>query len=193
MVMDFGSDANVNKIGDQYMFGPSVLVAPVYKYKARSRDVYFPSSSGWYDFYTGKFIEGGQKSEVDAPYERMPLFIREGSIIPVGPEISYTDEKPADPLTLYIYSGRDCAFTLYEDEGVNYNYEKGACSTIKFSYNNGSGEITIGDRNGNYDGMLKERTFNIIVVSKEKPAGFDPGNKPHIIVKYDGNKMVIHP
>ncbi len=125
MVMDFGSDLNVESIGDQYMFGPSLLVAPVYKYKARTREVYLPASCGWYDLYTGKYFTGGQKIDADAPYERMPLFVKEGSIIPVGPDIQYVDEKPADPLTLLVYTGRDCVFTLYEDEGINYNYEHG--------------------------------------------------------------------
>ncbi len=146
MVMDFGDDKEVLSLGDQYMFGPSILVAPVYKYGARSREVYFPASAGWYDLYSGDYIFGGHKLIVDAPYERMPLFVKEGSIIPVGPEIQYTDEKTGDPITLFVYSGRNCSFTLYEDEGTNYNYEKGACSTIKFSFDNASGELTIGDR-----------------------------------------------
>ncbi len=131
MVMDFGDDKEVLNIGDQYMFGPSILVAPVCRYKARSREVYFPSSSGWYDLYTGNYIFSGHKLQVDAPYERMPLFVREGSIIPAGPDIQFTDEKPGDPITLFVYSGRNCSFTLYEDEGTNYNYEKGDCSYHK--------------------------------------------------------------
>ena len=191
MVMDFGKDRNVTNIGDQYMFGPSILVAPVYEYKARSREVYLPSACGWYDFHSGNYIIGGKKTLADAPYEHIPLFIREGSIIPVGPEIQFTDEKPADTITLYIYTGRNCAFTLYEDEGINNNYESGACSTIKFSFNNETGELTIGERNGTYEGMLKERTFNIIWISKENPVGFEPDNTPHLMVRYDGNRIVM--
>jgi alpha-D-xyloside xylohydrolase len=191
MVMDFANDKNVEGIGDQYMFGPSLLVAPVYKYKATTREVYLPASCGWYDFYSGKFINGGSKIEADAPYERMPLFVKEGSIIPVGPEIQYTDEKPADPVTLYVYTGRDCAFTLYEDEGTNYNYEKGACSTIKFSYNNSVRELTIGDRYGEFNGMLKSRTFNIVWVTSEKPVAFDPEIVPDKSVTYEGKKLTI--
>ncbi len=167
MVMDFGGDKAVKSIGDQYMFGPSLMVAPVYKYKARSREVYFPSSCGWYDFYTGIYILGGHQLQVDAPFEQIPLFVREGSIIPFGPEIRFTDEKPADPITLYVYTGRNCAFTLYEDEGTNYNYEKGECSTIKFSYDESSGELTIGERNGEFNGMLNERVFNIVWITRD--------------------------
>jgi alpha-D-xyloside xylohydrolase len=191
MVMDFAGDNNVVSIGDQYMFGPSLLVAPVYTYRARTHNVYFPSLNGWYDLYSGKYIDGGQTLEVDAPYERMPLFVREGSIIPVGPEIQFTDEKPADPLTLFVYTGRDCAFTLYEDEGTNYNYEQGACSTIKFSYNNTTGELTIGERKGEFEGMLKSRTFNIVWIARDKPVPFDPEIRAHSSVVYDGEEIII--
>jgi alpha-D-xyloside xylohydrolase len=191
MVMDFDNDKNVESVGDQFMFGPSLLVAPVYRYKARTREVYFPASCGWYDFYTGKYIKGGQKLEVEAPYERIPLFVKEGSIIPVGPDIQYTDEKPADPLTLYVYTGRNCIFTLYEDEGTNYNYEKGECSTIKFAFNNETGDLTIGERKGEFYGMLKYRIFNIVWVTKERPVPFS-AEKPvnSAFVTYNGGQMV---
>jgi len=191
MVMDFGGDKAVKNLGDQYMFGPSLLAAPVYKYKARSRDVYFPSSCGWYDFYTGIYIIGGHKLQVDAPYDRIPLFVREGSIIPFGPEIMFTDEKPADPITLYIYTGRNCAFTLYEDEGTNYNYERGECSTVKFSYNESAGELTFGERNGQYKGMLDKRVFNIVWVTKNNHVTFDPELVPHASVTYNGEKLIV--
>jgi len=173
------------------MFGPSLLVAPVYKYRARSREVYFPVSCGWYDFYSGKYIRGGKRLNVSAPYERMPLFIKEGSIIPFGPEIQYTCEKPANPLTLYVYTGRDCAFTLYEDEGVNYNYEQGACSTIKFSFNNATGVLTIGERSGEFKGMLNTRTFKIIWITKDKPVPFDPEATPDATISYNGQRLVV--
>ena len=191
MIMDFGKDKNVTSVGNQYMFGPSLLVAPVYKYKVRTREVYFPSSCGWFDFYTGNHIFGGYKLQVNAPYEHIPLFVKEGSIIPVGPQIQFTREKPADPLTLYVYTGRDCAFTLYEDEGTNYNYEKGECSTIKFSYNEAEGILSIGERHGEFNGMLKERIFNIVWVSKDNPVPFDPEIIPNISVKYDGGMVAI--
>jgi len=191
MVMDFADDKKVESIGDQYMFGPSVLVAPVYRYKARSRPVYLPASCGWYDLYSGKYFKGGLEIDADAPYERMPLFIKEGSILPIGPEIQYTGEKPADPVTLYIYSGRDCAFTLYEDEDTNYNYEQGAWSTIKFSFDNETGQLTIGDRIGEYEGMLKSRTFKIKWISRDKPFPFDPDSRPDAVVTYEGRQIVI--
>ena len=191
MVMDFGSEPAVRSIGDQYMFGPSILVAPVYEYKARSRKVYFPSVCGWYDLYSGQFIPGGRYLDVKAPYEQIPLFIREGSIIPFGPEIEYTSQKPADPITLFVYTGRNASFTLYEDEGVNYGYERGEYSSIPLSYDETSGELTIGGRNGQYPGMILKRTFNIVWVTKTNNIEFDPDIKPHITVAYDGSRVVL--
>ena len=191
MAMDFGSEAAVRSTGDQYMFGPSILVAPVYEYKARSRKVYFPSVYGWYDLYSGQFIPGGRYLDVNAPYERIPLFIREGSIVPFGPEIEYTSQKPADPLTLFVYTGRNASFTLYEDEGVNYGYERGEFSSIQLSYDETSGELTIGERKGQYPGMLQKRTFNVVWVTRTNNIEFDIDMDPHTTVAYDGSRIVV--
>ena len=190
LVMDFTADTNVNSIGDQYMFGPALMVAPVYEYGARSRNMYFPAGCGWYDFYTGKYIAGGQQLEVDAPYERIPLYVREGAIIPYGPDMQYSDEKKAENITLYVFAGQDGAFTLYEDEGVNYNYEKGQYAMIPFTYNDAEGTLTIGDRQGEFAGMLTERTFNVVKVSKDQPKGFDL-NAKGTVVKYDGKAQTV--
>ena len=165
LVMDF-KDEEVLNIGDTYMFGPAFLVAPVYEYGARTRDVYFPECEGWYDFYTNKFVEGGAVRTVDAPYDRMPLYVRAGSIVPVGPEIQWSDEKAADVIDLYVYQGADGHFTLYEDENVNYNYEKGLCSMIEFSYNERMKLLSIEERSGEFPGMLEDRVFNVIPVSE---------------------------
>jgi len=191
LVMDFNGDKKVENISDQYLFGPSLMVAPVYQYKARTREVYFPAANGWYDLYSGKYTEGGQKISVDAPYERMPLFVKEGSIVPFGPEIQYAGEKQADVITLYIYTGKDAEFTLYEDEGVNYNYEKGAFNTILFKYEEQSGKLTIGDATGTFEGMLKSRTFNIVWVSKDKPVAFDLSQKTDATVTYEGKTIEV--
>ncbi len=189
LVMDFTADKTVRNIGDEYMFGPAFLVAPVYTYGARSRDVYFPAGSIWYDFYNGKAIDGGQTLDVAAPYERMPLFVRSGSIVPVGPEMQYSDEKPAENITLYVYAGEDGEFTLYEDENVNYNYEKGQYAMIPMTYNDATGELTIGERKGEFPGMLKNRTFDVVKVSKDRPQGYKNGKG--IVVKYDGSKQTV--
>ena len=184
LVMDFMADRNVENIGDAYMFGPSFLVAPVYEYGARTRDVYFPECGGWYDFYSNEFIAGGQAKTVDAPYSRMPLYVRAGSVVPFGPEIQWSDQKPADVIDLYVYKGCDGSFTLYEDENVNYNYEKGLCSMIDFSYDEEAEVLVISKRRGEFPGMLEERVFNVIPVSK------DGKGKPHK-VKYSGSEIHV--
>jgi alpha-D-xyloside xylohydrolase len=171
-------------IGDEYMFGPSFLVAPVYEYGARSREVYFPECAGWYDFYSNEFVEGGAAMDVAAPYERMPLFVRAGSIVPCGPEIQWTDQKPADVIDLYVYKGADASFTLYEDENVNYNYEKGAYSVIEFVYDEDTETLAIEKRRGEFPGMLQDRAFNIIPISK------DGVGKPQTI-KYEGLSVKV--
>ncbi len=166
LVMDFMADANVTNIGDTYMFGPAFLVAPVYEYGAREREVYFPSCEGWYDFYTNEFHNGGVVEKVVAPYERMPLYVRAGSIVPCGPEIQWSDEKQPDVIDIYVYMGADGEFTLYEDENVNYNYEKDMFSKIRFSYNDKMRLLSIEEREGEFPGMLVDRTFRVIPVSK---------------------------
>jgi alpha-D-xyloside xylohydrolase len=189
--MDFATDESVKNIADQFMFGPSILVNPVYEYEKRNRQVYLPDTNGWYDFYTGKFLEGGQTITADAPYETLPLYIKEGSIIPAGPEIQYTAQKPADPITLFVYTGKDASFTLYEDENINYNYEKGAFTQINMNYDENSGTITIADRKGSFAGMLKTRTFQIIVISKKNPAGMNFNQAPVKIINYNGKKITF--
>jgi len=184
LVMDFMNDEAVANIGDTYMFGPAFLVAPVYEYGARSREVYFPECKGWYDFYSNEFVEGGQAMTVAAPYDRMPLYVRAGAIVPFGPEIQWSDEKPADVIDLYVYQGADGEFTLYEDENVNYNYEKGAYSKIAFSYDDRMKLLSIEEREGEFPGMLEERTFNIIPVSKN-------GVGKTQTVKYNGLSMKV--
>jgi len=170
LVMDFPGDAKVREISDQYMFGSALMACPVYAYGARNRKAYFPGNEVWYDLYSGSYIAGNQTISVDAPYERMPLFVRAGSIVPFGPEIMYSDEKQPETITLFVYGGRDGSFTLYEDEGVNYNYEKGDYATIPFIYNDANKTLEIGERKGMFNGMLKQRMFNIVYVDQEKPA-----------------------
>ncbi|MCV9385113.1 TIM-barrel domain-containing protein [Reichenbachiella ulvae] len=190
LAMDFTSDKNVYDIGDQYMFGPSLMVAPVYEYQAREREVYLPQSAGWYDVYTGKFFDGGQKIVAEADYERMPMFAKAGSILTFGPEIEYTTEKPADPITVVVYAGEDVTFDLYEDEGTNYNYEKGQYTNINLSWSEADQTLTIGDREGSFSGMLEQRTFRVIVVSKDQPGSIDDLSD-YKEVKYDGSSTEV--
>ncbi|MBS0010727.1 MAG: DUF5110 domain-containing protein, partial [Bacteroidales bacterium] len=191
LVMDFAGDKRVHDIKNQYMFGPALMVNPLTEYKARKRDVYLPSSSGWYDFFSGMFYEGGQNLRADAPYSSMPLFVREGSIIPFGPEIQYTSEKAADPLSLFIYAGADGTFTLYEDEGLNNNYLKGAYCLIPFTWNDADHTLKIGERQGEFPGMLRERSINVILVSEEKAVKPDFDAVPDKVIQYDGEEITV--
>lgn len=190
LVMDFPGDNNVINISDQYMFGPAIMACPVYEYKARSREVYFPSNEGWYDLFTGDFIEGGQTLTVDAPYDKIPLYASAGSIIPYGPEMMHSNEKQAEEITLYVYAGKDGSFTLYEDEGVNYNYENGEFANITFIFNDADKTLEIGDRQGDFAGMLKERTFNIVYVNESNPVALDFDTEG-IVVEYNGVEQTI--
>jgi alpha-D-xyloside xylohydrolase len=193
LVMDFQADANVFNIGDQYMFGPAFLVNPVTSYQARSRSVYLPKTpGGWYDFWTGKSFDSAQTIDAPAPYDAIPIFVRAGSIVPFGPEIQYVGEKPADPLTFYIYSGADGDFTLYEDDGQSYKYEKGAFTEIPFHWNNASQTLTVGKYKGSFDGMLKNRTFQFVLISKSNPVGFSFMPEATHSVKYQGNAMQVN-
>jgi alpha-D-xyloside xylohydrolase len=192
LVMDFQNDVKARDITDEYMFGPAFLVSPVTTYQARSRSVYLPPTSGnWYNFWTGAYTEGGQTIDAPAPYDALPLFIRAGSIIPFGPELQYTGEKPADPVTLYVYVGADSAFTLYEDDGLTYGYEKGAFARIPIGWDDVTRTLTIGKRAGKFPGMLAKRTFNVVLVTKHKPAGFSFTPKADQTVTYRGKEVKV--
>jgi alpha-D-xyloside xylohydrolase len=190
LVMDF-NDKKVQDIGDQFMFGPALLINPVTAYKARTRSVYLPAGAEWYDLYRGTFFKGGQQIKAEAPFTYSPIYIKSGSIIPIGPEIQYSDEKAADPIRLYVYTGQDGQFTLYEDANVTYDYEKGAFATIEFKYNDKDKTLTIGERQGAYEGMPKQRSFEILWITKENKRGMDFNIKPDQVVKYDGKKQTI--
>ncbi|MFH1195870.1 MAG: TIM-barrel domain-containing protein, partial [bacterium] len=191
LVMDFGYDTKVKNIGDQFMFGPSILINPVYEYKARARQLYLPAGTGWYEMKSGQYYCGGVNIKVDAPYTDIPIFIKQGSIIPCGPELQYVSEKPADPIRLFVYTGSDASFELYEDEGTNYNYEKGHFTVIPITYNEANHTLTIGDRKGKFNGMLESRTFEIVLISSENPSGLNFEIKPDEVVNYNGSSIKI--
>jgi len=191
LAMDFAADTAVLNIGDQYMFGPALLVNPVCEYRKTERALYLPQCAGWYDLYSGKWYAGGQKITAEAPYERMPLFVKAGSILPFGPELQYTAEKPADTITLNIYTGADASFNLYEDEGANYNYEKGAFSIIPVKYTEATGTLTIGDRKGSFNGMLQKRTFRINMIAPNKARRLDLDTTCDKEVIYEGKHLNI--
>ena len=192
LVMDFNGDDNVYDIKDQWMFGPALMACPVGEYQKYSRNVYLPKQKGWYDFYTGKYYAGGQTIVADAPYEKIPVFVPEGAILPVGPEMEWSDQKKAELIDLYIYAGKDGQFTIYEDEGTNYNYEKGKYATFDIKYNDAQKTVTIGTRKGSFDGMLQSRRFNVILVNAKNGQGVNLAKSPKgKMVKYAGKQVVV--
>jgi alpha-D-xyloside xylohydrolase len=191
LIMDFNGDKSVENIGNQWMFGPALMACPVGYYKARNRSVYFPEQCGWYNLYTNEYIEGGQNLIVDAPYEQIPVFVREGAIIPFGPEMQWSDEKPAELINLYVYAGQNGEFQLYEDEGTNYNYEKGKYATIDITYDDSSRTITIGARKGQFNGMLKNRRFNVVLITKDAPRALNLDHPEGRMIEYSGKSVSV--
>ncbi len=192
LVMDFNGDDNIYDIKDQWMFGPALMACPVGEYQKYNRNVYLPKQKGWYDFYTGKFYAGGKTIVADAPYDKIPVFCPEGAILPVGPEMEWSDQKKPELIDLYVYAGKDGQFTIYEDEGTNYNYEKGKYSTIEIQYNDALKTVTIGARKGTFDGMLQKRRFNVILVSEQNVQGVNLAKSPKgKMVKYDGLAVTV--
>ena len=192
LVMDFNGDDNVYDIKDQWMFGSALMACPVGEYQKYSRNVYLPKQKGWYDFYTGKHYTGGQTIVADAPFDKIPVFVPEGSILPVGPEMEWSDQKKAELIDLYVYAGKDGSYTLYEDEGTNYNYEKGKYAMIDFKYNDAQKTVTIAARKGAFDGMLQKRRFNIVLVSDNNQQGISLAKAPKgKMVKYAGKAVTV--
>ena len=192
LVMDFNGDDKIYDIKDQWMFGSALMACPVGEYQKYSRNVYLPKQKGWYDFYTGKFYAGGQTIVAEAPYEKIPVFVPEGAILPIGPEMEWSDQKKPELIDLYVYAGKDGSYTLYEDEGTNYNYEKGKYATIDFQYNDAQKTLTVGARKGSFDGMLQKRRFNVVLVQAQSNQGVSLGKAPKgKMVKYAGQTVTV--
>ena len=202
LVMDFASDKQALDINDEYMFGKSILVCPITTplynkdgkedfSTVKTKELYLPKGADWFDFWTGEKFTGGQKINREVPLDLMPLYIKAGSILPIGPKVQYANEKKWDNLEIRIYQGANGEFTLYEDEGDNYNYEKGAYSTITFNWNDAKKQLTINDRKGSFAGMLADRKFNIVLVSKNNGKGDAHVDKFDEEVTYTGKKTVV--
>lgn len=179
LAFDFAADSNVLDIKDQYMFGDAILVCPVTDAGVASRKVYLPDGCKWYDFWSDMEYEGGQAIDAEAPIDRLPLFVREGSILPLGQVAEYAAQQVDKPIDIRIYPGCDATFTLYQDEGDNYNYEYDQYSTIKISWNDANQTLVIGKRRGKYDGMNTNQIFNI---------SFPAGKKK---IEYVGDEVVV--
>lgn len=190
LVMDFRADERVREIADQFLYGPSLMVSPVLTEHAVSRAVYLPAGAAWYDFWSGKKMSGGVEVAVDAPLHRIPLHVRAGSILPMGPEIEYTGEK-SDPIELRIYAGADASFTLYEDEGDSYRYEQGAHALTALRWNEATHTLTMDEREGSYKGMPIKHSFRIVLVRENHGVGEAVTAKADKTVEYAGKKIEV--
>jgi alpha-D-xyloside xylohydrolase len=190
LVMDFRTDVRAQNVGNEFLFGPAILVAPVTDPSATSRLLYLPRAK-WYDFWTGAAEDGGTAIDRAAPLDRMPIFVRAGSIVPMGPEIEFAAEKSADPVELRVYRGADGDFTLYEDENDTYNYEKGVYATIPMHWDQAKQTLSIGERVGKFPGMLATRTFHVVFVRENHGVGGEPTGSPDKTVQYSGRATAV--
>nr|HPH47590.1 DUF5110 domain-containing protein [Chryseolinea sp.] len=159
--------------------------------KIKSKETYLPADADWFDFWTGEKLSGGKKTMMETPFDIIPLYVRAGSILPLGPSVQYAEEKKWDDLEVRIYPGANGTFVLYEDENDNYNYEKGVYSTITFNWDDKKNRLTITDRFGNFPGMIQNRKFKIIKVSESKGVGAIQSDHPDKVVSYNGRKIAI--
>ncbi|MEQ1798397.1 MAG: TIM-barrel domain-containing protein, partial [Lacibacter sp.] len=210
LVMDFANDKNALDINDQYMFGKSIMVSPVSNAMyikpvvngrdtslaedfstVKTKETYLPAGTDWYDFWTGEKINGGKKTIKETPLDIIPLYIKAGSILPIGPAVQYAEEKKWDGLEIRIYPGANGQFVLYEDENDNYNYEKGVYSTITFNWDDKKKLLTINDRTGTFPGMLESRKFNLVLVNGSKAIGENLVATADKVITYTGKKVTV--
>jgi len=191
LVMDFNSDTQAVNQPYEYMFGKAFLVAPITEAGINQQEVYLPKSTDWFDFWTGKRFSGGQTVQSTAPLDQIPLFIKAGSIVPMGPVIQYSGEKTTTELEIRIYEGANGQFTLYEDEGDTYNYEKGVYSTIQLHWDNTKKVLTISNREGSFPGMLAERNFRIVWVDSKIDNDLEKSETADKVISYSGKKVEV--
>lgn len=191
LVMDWRADPRARDIGDEFMFGPALLVSPVLQADANHRTLYLPEAAAWYDFWTGTAHKGGGEIVADAPLDRIPLYVRAGSILPLGPEIEYTSEKSKGPIELRIYTGADGAFDIYQDSGDGYDYEKGAHAVIPLRWVESTRTLQIGDRKGEFREMYKELQIDITWVGPEHGAPGSMVANPDKTVRYVGKAISV--
>jgi alpha-D-xyloside xylohydrolase len=192
LVMDFRTDLRAQNVGDEYLFGPAILVAPVTEPDAVSRHLYLPEAT-WYDFWTGETVNGHRTIDAAAPLDKLPLFVRAGSIVPLGPDVEFASQGPGGPIELRVYRGADGDFTLYEDQGDTYGYEKGVYATTPLHWDDAGQVLTIGDRRGRFPGMLESQTFRVVFVGKDHGTGGNLTENANKIVKYSGQRLNVTP
>ena len=190
LVMDFREDASALDHPFEFMFGQAFVVAPVTEPGVTEWSVYLPAHAVWYDFWTGTRFVGGQTTRTAAPLDKIPLFVRAGSVVPMGPLFQYSTEG-TDPIEIRIYPGADGEFTLYEDENDNYGYEEGHYSLIKLEWNDVKRQLTIDAQKGSYPGMPNEHTFRIVMVKENRGVGVEVSATTDRTVRYFGDKTVV--
>jgi alpha-D-xyloside xylohydrolase len=195
VALDFPDDVKTHSLTDEFLFGPAFLVAPVttpmyYEKNSqriaeakKGREVYLPSGANWFDFWTEKIFNGGQTITADAPLEKMPLFVRAGSILPITEAMQFVDEKPNAPYEIRIYRGADGAFALYEDAGDGYGYERGESATVDLQWDDTLGELTLSERRGGFAKLVKERDYKLILIS--------PRGRETKTIRYQGGKLLV--
>ena len=191
LVMDWRDNQTVRDIGDEYMFGPAFLVNPVTEQGATSREVYLPPAAGWYDFWTGAKVSGDEHLQAAAPLDRMPLYVRAGSIVPLGPEVEYAEQAPDAAVELRVYRGADGSFDFYNDSGDGYDYEKGARAVIPMRWDDASGTLTLGARAGSYPGMPQQRTFRVVLVGPDHGVGAQVAASADREIEYQGQAISV--
>ncbi|WP_448702385.1 glycoside hydrolase family 31 protein [Mucilaginibacter sp. AW1-3] len=200
LLFDFSKDMHVYDLRDEFMFGHAFLVCPITDplyfapgnkplHVEKNRRVYLPAGTAWIDFWTGKPAAGGQTIMADAPIDHIPVFVRAGAIVPMGPIMEYAGEKPGAPWEIRIYPGSNGMFTVYEDGGNNYDYQKGASATYTFSWNDKKKDLLISGRTGTFTGITKKRKLNIVLVTGGRGTGLQETTGK--IIEYTGRQMVV--
>ena len=180
LVMDFAGDAKACGISDQFLLGPSIMVCPVCSYKARSREVYLPCGCAWYSYDGQRRFEGGRSMTAPAPLDAIPLYVREGSILVCADGMQSTAERPSE-LKIRIFPGADADFTLYDDDGVSFGYEKGEFCTVALHWDDAQRTLTIGGREGSFDSMVSRYDFTVSLCGSDECKN----------IEYDGNEQKV--
>ncbi|MGE5082423.1 MAG: TIM-barrel domain-containing protein, partial [Acidobacteriota bacterium] len=188
--LEFSSDPGARAVSDQFLFGPSLMINPVTIEGATQRSIYLPAGHDWFDFWTGKRVSGGETVSADAPLEKIPIYAKAGSVIPVGP-VAQSASAKADPIDLRIYAGADGDFTLYEDEGDSYDYEHGTYSVIPMHWDDKAQRLTVGDRRGSFPGILEHRTFRVVRVTEAHGVGISTPDKFDATIDFTGKSVSV--